>query len=194
MRGKRGRLIREEDKIRAIGLIKEGCSADSGTTTKHAGCETTLIWSDLSTANMIEGAFTSADDSVQAISAGSLELFFPRTKIGQGAYVTVYSDSGRNYYEITGITSIDASGIYTLTGKLTPQDAYSIDSKVDDGKPLAGIVQGTDCWGAGRTPPPCTTMHKAPSSGQGCITGTAYDTSSATYANSPGCLLRMNFN
>ena len=49
---------------------------------------------------------------------------------------------GRNYYQITGFTSTAATGVYALVTKLSPQEALNIDTKMDDGKPLTGLVRG----------------------------------------------------
>ena len=52
------------------------------------------------------------------------------------------SDSGINYYLLTtGSTFLFADVITTSSGGMPPNDAYSIDSKIDDGMPNTGNVQ-----------------------------------------------------
>ncbi len=147
--------------------LLEGCSAGSTT----AGCENMLFWADLSFAKMIEGSYSGTDANVAlaandtssgtmmadfidrlnpisqayaAVVTSPTNNFLPKADAsggGGGAYMTVYSDGNYNYYAITKVVSTTAAGVYTLADALTPNQALTIDTKIDDGVPLAGGVR-----------------------------------------------------
>jgi len=57
----------------------------------------------------------------------------------------VYGHQGVNYFQLSGPTSV-AGGIQWICNgpfmnSISPQTAYYLDSKMDDGAPLAGSVQ-----------------------------------------------------
>jgi hypothetical protein len=160
----------------------DGCSSGA----LVFGCETALIWRDLSLANLIDGSFISATDALTAVAAGSQSAYFPAAKVGRGNYITVFVE-GSNYYELTGIVSTDASGVYTLANALTPQEALNMDEKIDDGKPLAGMVQATE------GPGPLNTT-AVPGAATCVFTGGAqYNVTTAELAATPLCHLRFRF-
>jgi prepilin-type N-terminal cleavage/methylation domain-containing protein len=131
--------------------------------------ETVVFWVDLSTAHLIDGGFNTASNysypsiAVTGTSTPSLSNFFPQAKLGGGNYVYVwsgssgisgevcgganqgvYSGNGVNYFGITAITAVGDGGskagfVYSTPG-LTANQAYSIDSKIDDGFPQSGNV------------------------------------------------------
>ena len=119
--------------------ILEGCS--TGATV--FGCETALFWPDLSDANLLSGAYSGADTLANACAnPGACEGYVPVTKLGKGNMITVFSAAGQNYYEIHGVASITtATGVYALTNSMSPQEAYNIDEKLDDGNPMRGTVR-----------------------------------------------------
>ena len=126
--------------------------------------ETLTFWIDLSTAKLIDGSFSGiASESFIAANANgvtgsALNLYFPQAKIGNGNYLYVWSggyisgvawsgytggNDGINYFGLEAITSIP-SGAWainlTATPGLTVNQAYKIDSKIDDGLPMTGNV------------------------------------------------------
>jgi hypothetical protein len=119
--------------------------------------ETVVFWVDLSTAHLIDGGFNAAQThpvSVPPISASTtpnLDAFFPAAKIGRGNYIYVYAGayysgsatvlSGYNYYGLSAITQVIYD--HTSSPALTVQEAYAIDSKIDDGFPQTGRVTAT---------------------------------------------------
>ncbi len=116
--------------------------------TRAFGGENAMFWVDLSTKNLIENSLTAATYAEAgggaALTPGGTDDLFsyiPEAKLGKGNFITAFSASGRNFYQLTGVTGIDAAGGYTLANALTPQDAFNIDSKMDDGKPLTGTVR-----------------------------------------------------
>lgn len=173
-------------------------NAAAASATRQAGCETLLFWKDLASAEMIEGSYTTATDGTQAIAEDDLAAFFPQAEMGRGNYVTVFTYGHKNYFEITGITSVNGAGLYTLTSKITPVEAFSIDQKVDDGLPTVGAAQGLDCYIAGRAPPPCSYLNHAPTVNLGCTSNSEvpnpYNTADSAKANANICQLRFDMN
>ena len=173
------------------GLI-EGCSAAAIV----FGCENALFWRDMAQANLLEGgAFTSSTDALTAVAAGTASTYFPAAKLGRGNFWTVFSAVGYNYYQLTGITSTDAAGVYTLTEALTPNESLNMDNKVDDGLPLTGVVRGMEGTGPLNT----TAAAAAPAAGV-CVSnaaGNPYNTTvvaGVDFGASPACQLRFRFN
>jgi len=131
--------------------IIEGYNNATNTPIAQTGGETALFWVDLTYANgmnlnLIEGGFTIATIwPVGTVPITGLSKFFPQAKMGRGNYVYVFSGGvgggdGNNYFGIAAITSIN-SYMPISTPNVTAQEAYSIDSKVDDGLPQSGNVK-----------------------------------------------------
>lgn len=130
------------------GLV-EGCAQASVTT----GCETALLWVDLTEAQLLGDAFTTATDA-QAAAANIDEIadFLPSAPLRDTAFISVYPQSGRNFYAIAAFSSI-AAGVQTFSGAgvqaLSMLEASQIDDKIDDGLPTTGIVRAIAGWNAG---------------------------------------------
>lgn len=114
----------------------EGCSANATV----AGCETLLYWNDLTFAGMLSPSMTTATDTLATITSSNRDDYLPRAALNQN-HITVYTDGNSNYYQIAGVTATSAGGDYTLANAMTPMDALSIDTKLDDGMPLVGSVR-----------------------------------------------------
>ncbi|MCD6034618.1 MAG: prepilin-type N-terminal cleavage/methylation protein [Rickettsiales bacterium] len=99
----------------------------------RASDEITGFWTHLSQASLIPGAYV----AVAAGGTSALTTNIPNAKIGTGG-VGVYGVSGINYYHI-GATA-GAADVATFANNLTPLQARTIDSKMDDGVPGTGIV------------------------------------------------------
>ena len=121
-----------------------------------ANGEQLMFWVDLSTAGLIDGGFSTATSTVAPGSSATgaiLNQYLPQAKIGGGNYVYVFSGgwgdnagtssstNGINYYGISAAYTLGAgcNCLYSNPG-LTVQQAYAIDSKIDDGNPLTGNV------------------------------------------------------
>jgi prepilin-type N-terminal cleavage/methylation domain-containing protein len=124
--------------------------------------ETVVFWTDLSAANLIDGAFNTAIPycCYASIPNATVTLgdYFPAAKLGQNNYIYVYSggfayccwawqSSGKNYFGLSAVGSVggsDAGGaegnFYISNPGLTVQQAYAIDKKMDDGLPQTGMV------------------------------------------------------
>ncbi len=130
------------------GLLE--CSGTGCGDIRSFGGENALFWRDLSNKNLIENSLNVATGEVDGgaganiTPGGTADLFnyLPEAKMGKGNYITTFSASGRNFYQLTGITSIaNGTGAYTLRNALTPQESFNIDAKMDDGKPQSGTVR-----------------------------------------------------
>lgn len=119
------------------------------------------VWKQLANADLLEGSYTGRTDSTTSsfVVAGGKNL--PLAKFSNGVY-DVYSqdiDTGpshtwwfpsRNIRVPTWtLRPIDGSTPYT------PEEAWNIDSKLDDGKPASGLAQSTKK--SHPTTPNCTT-------------------------------------
>lgn len=125
--------------------------------------ENPVFWVDLSTAALIEGSFTSASETLYPVSvtlttSPTMNQWLPAAKLGGGNYIYVFSggtysccsywtSSGINYFGIAAVSEIygtNGGGSEGLIGTsapgLTVQQAFAIDTKVDDGLPQTGRV------------------------------------------------------
>ena len=125
---------------------------------KHGAGETVTFWVDLSIAGLIASSFNTATSNSPPnadITGTDIGKYFPTADIKQNAYVYVWSSghrdtvtggiqsTGTNYYGVSRVTGIPVVSSYADTQAapgLTVQQAYNIDSKVDDGNPQAGKV------------------------------------------------------
>ncbi len=184
------------------------------------GNETALFWVDLSTKNLIETSLNTADPTIgggagAAITPGGASDLFdylPEAQLGKGNYITVFSASGRNFYQLTGVTSIDnTDGSYTLVNALSPQDGFNIDAKMDDAQPLTGTVRALNSTAVtslnnntATFDPAITTYTRVGAAADvgNCVEdGTLpadgdsdYNTYTEDEANAPACQLRFMFN
>lgn len=119
----------------------EGCSSASSGMNSTFGCETALIWRDLSGAQLIAGSFDTATDSLISVPSGSENLYFPKSSFKNTLNFTAFSYGGYNFLFLGDIISTNASGQYSLNAyrqNFSPPEAQSIDSKIDDGLPFSG--------------------------------------------------------
>lgn len=120
--------------------------------------EQALLWEQLSSVRLIDQTFNTIDLNNCCDGTATPTLAFPSAKIGTG-YVFPWSwgftvDGGcyvagsTNYWGLIGVSSMAYSHPSTM-GNLSPQQAYSIDKKVDDGLPQSGnvIAMGLQCGG-----------------------------------------------
>ena len=113
------------------------------------GCENVLFWSDLSQANLIDGSFTTATDSIVAnLAPTQVSLYFPAARIGKGNYIfAMYFNSDLipyprgNMFAISSVYSTDASGDPNISPEgISIMENYLIDVKIDDGYGFSGKV------------------------------------------------------
>jgi prepilin-type N-terminal cleavage/methylation domain-containing protein len=166
--------------------VIEGRTGTNGKGDYIACGETGLFWRDLSSANIIDGSFTTASYSfgiapcTSAISGTTLNKYFPAARIGKNNYVYVWSggwgvylgpSDRTNYFGISRITN---AYITATDVSITPNQAYAIDAKIDDGLPQSGKVLAMypnhyaeardwtySFWSAGGTADPTYGQYKA---------------------------------
>jgi prepilin-type N-terminal cleavage/methylation domain-containing protein len=172
----RGQYAGEGDGNGLLEGVSQDAPASNSGVAMSAG-ETAMFWVDLSSAQLIDGGFTTASSTtppasnyITLTSSPNLQAYFPAAKIGQGNYVYVYSGGwklenitdfpgdGNNYFGISAVSILyggsDAFAGIGSKPALTVQQAYSIDTKVDDGLPQSGSVQaiydaGFAAWASG---------------------------------------------
>ena len=138
---------------------------DQATVNENDG-ERVFFWNHLgsSGAAMIPGTY-----SGDAVTAGNINTVLPAADAGN--YWGVFSASSTNYY-LVGFTTPSSStlNLATSTNTLTPVDALSLDSKLDDGLPNRGLARAR---GASNTAPDTAASSS-------CVTGGAYVTTNDT--------------
>lgn len=115
--------------------------------------EQVMFWRDLSTAKLIDGTFSLASSTVSPNSyllpstanpTYRISSYFPDAKIGNGNIVYVWGYGSIAYFGLSvpnpseGV--IIGGGLHSDPG-LTVQQAYGIDSKIDDGLPQSGSIK-----------------------------------------------------
>jgi prepilin-type N-terminal cleavage/methylation domain-containing protein len=176
------------------------------------GTETGLFWRDLSQVALIDNGFATITDGGSglgnggaAITLAEMDRFLPQANLGLGHYITVHSAGGRNYFQVSRVTAVSNAGAYTLESALSPQTAFNVDDKLDDGNPTNGSVNAA--WTGGAAPHPLnatlanaggTLAFGADNTTQaGCasdptVDGTfVYNTATEAGANMPACQLRI---
>ncbi len=136
------------------GLIESNHACFSYSTSGYSTTESeeAVYWRDLSQANLIDGGFATADFTTATTygtgAANNLNLVYPQAKIGNGNYVYITSGgtgvcylarNGRNFFTISAVT-VSGYNVMTSSAGTTVNQAFSIDTKVDDGFPQSGNV------------------------------------------------------
>ncbi|PZP84648.1 MAG: hypothetical protein DI582_08180 [Azospirillum brasilense] len=107
------------------------------------GHETALFWRDLWNLNLIPNALANASDAPAAsITTAAITEWLPPAKIRSTSYFHVYAFAGRHYMYVGGLGTAptDANGTLSLADGLTPQDAFNLDEKLDDGMGNSGTI------------------------------------------------------
>jgi prepilin-type N-terminal cleavage/methylation domain-containing protein len=129
--------------------------------------ETEMFWVDLSKAGLIEGNYNvnniSGGTVVSQVLANDLGNYFPEAKIGGRNDVYVWSGApwvnwiagnGVNYFGLSAVIGSYDPGppVYPVSNTtMTVLEAFTIDSKIDDGLPQSGrvIAWYDNTWEAG---------------------------------------------
>jgi prepilin-type N-terminal cleavage/methylation domain-containing protein len=176
----------------------------SPSTLSQGGGETGLFWQDLSTGLLIEGQYPNSGgpainctgtEFVLGTTPGANYLgdYFPAGKIGYGTYVYVYETNGSNWFGLSTVTSISATGTMLSSASIPVTQAYAIDSKMDDGLPTTGNVVAVYIKNG-----PSTTNNASSAASDSpttCYnTSNAYSLSSAaSYGTNGNCALSFKF-
>lgn len=116
---------------------------DTGSASQYG--EVFLFWQHLANAGLIEGQYTGMAGSGSGLDA-ELGGNSPRSKLGNAGWTAYDNGTGNATYEYTldyGNTlefGEPSTGWETGEPALTPEEAWSIDTKVDDGQPARGKV------------------------------------------------------
>lgn len=109
------------------------------------GSETALFWGQLARANLIADATTTIVSFASNAAIGTIgDGHMPQAKLGAGNRIHIGSNSGLNYYVILtmdGTTDVTVNtGAIDAQHGLTPNSAFQLDTKLDDGNPTTGRV------------------------------------------------------
>jgi prepilin-type N-terminal cleavage/methylation domain-containing protein len=114
-------------------------------------CETNFFWTDLTAANLIEGSFTVSNDGGVGCpysTDAQYASLYPRSMLHNENFVVLYGDVNynavpipQNTFQIVKFSYYDATCVVKTDGAMTPNEAYAIDNKIDDGLPMTGSVQ-----------------------------------------------------
>lgn len=121
--------------------------------------ESSAAWAQLKDASIYDSKLTGSYGAA-ATGAQTAGTTYPRSKSG-GGWVFDYDQIGdtvnHNFAVMVGgtapaatiaATNVKVKSLTTLTASLQQKDAYSLDRKLDDGDPTAGLVRGADINGA----------------------------------------------
>ncbi len=113
------------------------------------GGEIANFWVHLSNTLLVRGNYTQTDDCSTACAA-AVGVNFPSSPLGNG--LIALSEAGRVFWVIgtgTSVADLDGGagdGDSPTAQQLTPEEAYGLDSKLDDGAPDSGIVRATAAY------------------------------------------------
>lgn len=121
-----------------------------------------LFWQHLSQAQLIPGLSGLASNGVtldlnglptgQILLASDVQQFLPPAKLGRSIIFNAGGPSvtwpAGNDFQLIGFQSLGTANDFPASIQLTSGEAYAIDSKMDDGMPNTGAVQGFGIGGA----------------------------------------------
>jgi prepilin-type N-terminal cleavage/methylation domain-containing protein len=147
----------------------------------HIG-EIGQFWAHLGLAGMIDGSYT----GLTAAGVATAGINYPLSKSNRGGIYAYGSSDGLNYWYIGAISVTAGSALMETAVNLRPEEAKSIDAKIDDGNPSGGGVQAF----AAAVLEGTLTTAAAGAAGCAVTGGTTYN---VTYT-APVCHLRLRFN
>jgi prepilin-type N-terminal cleavage/methylation domain-containing protein len=182
------------------GLLEGGAAG----ITAPAG-ETLVFWRHLSDASLVEGSFGVNGNGAIVAATGlvtannvSVDNSLPPSKVKPRQYFVVYSESGFNYYQLLPVSQVSTPAAYSFSSfGLTPQQAFNMDQKLDDGSPNSGVVMArsitsvnaVSSWLSTSTADTCL------SNGANATDPAAiYNRVSSTGGNDLSCSVRFRFN
>ena len=106
--------------------------------------ESMQFWKQLALANLIGGRYTGI--STVNYYSGDLGVTFPVSRIGTAGWTTAYLGTQNGHVQwfdgtYGNVLFFGKAEGYTSGVILTPQEAWNIDTKMDDGKPAIGSVR-----------------------------------------------------
>lgn len=152
--------------------------------------EIKLFWKHMSEAALISDNTSLITTAGPETIATSAQGYLPPAKLGKGSYWYIANTGGLNYYAISGVSTLATATTMDVisTDVISPNEAFQLDTKLDDGSPIAGIVMSVAS---------VTTMTTA-AAGGGAASGDCWDTdtnlystATATEVNAQTCVLRI---
>jgi prepilin-type N-terminal cleavage/methylation domain-containing protein len=176
------------------GLINTGSGASMAISPyTFVYAEPVMFWRHLSEANLIDGTYgtnlSNRGETPVTSSPDVINSFLPLAKIGNGASIEAnYPGNGQNYFALIKVLDFwGAGGHGSSSNPLTAQQAYAIDTKMDDGLPATGNVIAIN--GAGWRVLDTYSTWTTPSAVSGCVASSAYALTQTTQS----CSLRFKF-
>lgn len=166
--------------------------------------ETLVFWRHLSDANLIDGQLATTGNSVVVAATGAttgpvttINQSLPDSRTSPTNSFIVYASGGLNFYQLVPLTGITGNAYTVGTTGMTPIQSFNMDSKLDDGLPVTGIVQAK---GISATPNANPSFFNGTQANT-CINGASATAATATYnrvqatgGNDGSCSLRFRFN
>jgi len=135
-----GTNLGSPNKANGDNVIQQGsCTDPNG---NGYGGESAIFWTHLSQTNLIPDAANAITnfDTVAAVNPftdGNL----PQARLGNGNRFMITNSGGRNYYVLAQYASSAATTCTVTTNDaMTPQTAFQLDSKSDDGNAMTGSI------------------------------------------------------
>jgi len=175
-----------------------GLIEGSGTHVAGLNGENAVFWYELFQANLIPENVTTVGLATQSLTIS--DSILPQAKIGRGNRVHVCTSNGVNYFVMAGFSgaTTQATGEFAnITLALSPNEAFQIDSKIDDALPDSGVVVSADNTDATTIVTAGGTSHATGALAAGdCMDSTLdiYATNSALTKDTQGCILRSRTN
>ena len=122
----------------------DGIIEDSaGAITLHDS-EISCFWSNLTTngKELISGVYDGDEGAASATVNDVVGENLPKMKFGSRGWGVFFV--GTDNYFTTGVIGANALDEYDTAEAFVPIDAFSVDSKIDDGDPFSGDIQATD--------------------------------------------------
>ena len=149
-----------------------------------------MFWRHLSEAKFVNGNYgaglNTGAEAPGTTGIDAMNTFLPSAKL-TGSTIAVGSPfDGKHYFLLSKINSIAGVGAFgASTNPLNASEAYSIDSKTDDGLPGSGTVFAVDATADLNS----VNTWKTVSAVAGCVASSAY----ALTQNTQSCSLRIKF-
>lgn len=119
-------------------LIQPGsCTNQNG-----YGGESAIFWTHLSQTNLIPDAANAIEDFTAVAAINPIgDGHMPQARLGNNNRVQVTNSVGRNFYVLAQFLSSAANSCQlTSADAMSPQTAFQLDSKSDDGNALTGTI------------------------------------------------------
>ncbi len=166
--------------------------------------ETITFWRHMSDANLVDGQLGTTGNSLIVAATGAttgavttINQSLPDSRTSPTNSFVVYANGGLNYYQLMPLTGITANAYVAGTTGMTPIESFNMDTKLDDGLPVTGIVQAK---GISATPNSNPSFNAATTAAT-CIIGATATTTTSTYnrvqatgGNDGSCTVRFRFN